>query len=180
MILGAINGGVLAGVFAVAMMGLYSIFYGLYASVGSGVTELTLAYDRFVHHAGEARWGLIYIAPESATHIKLTLEHFQRTPAGVFVLDRCLNSKEFSPPSPKGKFLVQVIYAPDHSSLLCEKDSSTTSTPLPLPPTPFFEKHPLKIADGTYILWLGTPTATLDPPTLGNASEYLALEVETK
>ncbi len=169
-----------AGWFYAPFVVLFGIFYGLFAGVGSGVTELTLAYDRFVHHAGEARWGLIYIAPESASHIRLSLEHYQRNPSGVFVADRTLNSKEFSPAAPHGKFLVQVIYAPDHSSLLCESDSSTTSTTLSMPPNPFFEKHPLKIAEGIYVLWLGVPTATLDPPTPGNASEYLALEVKTE
>ena len=153
------------------------VVLGLYACVGSSIHELTLAYDRFLYHHGEAKWGLIYVAPAAAKEIRLSLLHFKRDAAGHFVQDQVVNYYDVGPPEPKQKFLVRLDYSPDHTHLFCEKNSSPGKG-IPLPKNHLFEKHPLKIADGVYILWLGTRAAPPVEPTLENASEYLALQVE--
>jgi hypothetical protein len=151
------------------------VFYFCYLCVVSGVHQLTLAYQDFSSHLGEATWTLAYVAPAPVQSLAVSLVHYERDAQGRFVVDARLNSAQVPPMKSAGRYLIRVRYRNDHTAILWSGGSSEAGS-WTLPEHHTMQKRLAPIAPGKYILWLGS--ASQPKPTLESATEYLALEVQ--
>jgi len=151
------------------------LFYFCYLGVVGCVHQLTLAYQDFRGHLGEASWTLAYVAPSPVKALRVSLVHYHQEAPGRFVADACLNTAQVPPTKSAGHYLIRIRYREDHTAILWNDDSSESGA-WSLPLHYAMQKRLVQIAPGKYVLWLGS--ARQPKPTLENATEYLALEVQ--
>ena len=100
------------------------LFYFCYLGVVGCVHQLTLAYQDFRGHLGEASWTLAYVAPSPVKALRVSLVHYHQEAPGRFVADACLNTAQVPPTKSAGHYLIRIRYREDHTAIIWSEGSS--------------------------------------------------------